>query len=171
MEVAALVAHAPDGTPLYAPRGELLLDAATDELRCHLCGERLRFINPAHLRRAHGLEAADEYRALAGLPPRQALHGPRRAANLRRVMRHRMNTDERIQDGMRIDTRMAQSGALQAEARRVARERDTSEQLAEQLRGDHSALGRARAQAYRQRREGKARELGHGSSSTNVRPS
>jgi hypothetical protein len=50
-----------DGTPIYAPIGEMLQDG--DRVRCHLCGRWLRMVAEQHLIAAHGM-TTDEYREL-----------------------------------------------------------------------------------------------------------
>jgi hypothetical protein len=67
--------RARDGTPLYAPRGELLVDVDEQRVQCHLCGGWYRVLGSAHVPRAHGL-TAEEYRELVGLRPRHALWAP-----------------------------------------------------------------------------------------------
>jgi hypothetical protein len=50
-----------DGTPIYAPIGEMLQDG--DRVRCHLCGRWLRMVAGQHLIVSHGM-TTDEYREL-----------------------------------------------------------------------------------------------------------
>jgi predicted transcriptional regulator len=50
-----------EGTPIYAPIGEMLQDG--DRVRCHLCGRWLRMVAGQHLIAAHGM-TTDEYREL-----------------------------------------------------------------------------------------------------------
>ena len=50
-----------DGTPIYAPIGEMLQDG--DRVRCHLCGRWLRMVAGQHLIAAHEM-TTDEYREL-----------------------------------------------------------------------------------------------------------
>jgi len=58
---AAPVGTLPDGTPYYAPFGELVSDDDTERVRCHLCGRLLRIIGGTHLRVTHGW-TIDQYR-------------------------------------------------------------------------------------------------------------
>jgi Probable Zinc-ribbon domain len=44
----------PDGTPYFAPLGEITYDRDEDRVQCHLCGEWFRTIGGAHLIRRHG---------------------------------------------------------------------------------------------------------------------
>jgi hypothetical protein len=50
-----------DGTPIYAPIGEMLQDG--DRVRCHLCGRWLRTVAGQHLIAAHQM-TTEEYREL-----------------------------------------------------------------------------------------------------------
>ena len=47
-----------DGTPYFAPLGEIPYDADEDRVQCHLCGEWFRAIGGAHLVRRHGWTVA-----------------------------------------------------------------------------------------------------------------
>ena len=85
---SVVVARAPDGTALFAPRGELVVEADGERVICHLCGRAYRDLAASHVYRAHGLDP-DAYRVLAGLSPRHALQSParseRQAARLRGI--------------------------------------------------------------------------------------
>ncbi|MGO9954394.1 MAG: zinc-ribbon domain-containing protein [Solirubrobacteraceae bacterium] len=52
----APVGRLDDGSPYYAPIGELLRDE--DGAMCHLCGRWLRIVGGAHLTKMHGLDVA-----------------------------------------------------------------------------------------------------------------
>ena len=81
------VAELEDGTPLYAPLGELPYDPVDDRVQCHLCGESHRALGP-HLRRHEW--TADEHRLAVGLSPRRPLQAPsvsRRRAAIARALR------------------------------------------------------------------------------------
>src|SRR4051794_33009580 len=96
---SVVVARAPDGTALFAPRGELVIEPDGERVICHLCGRSYRDLAASHVYRAHGLDPdashvyrahgldPDPYRVLAGLSPRRALQSParseRQAARLR----------------------------------------------------------------------------------------
>ena len=43
-----------DGTPYFAPLGEIAYDPDDDRVQCHLCGEWFRTIGGAHLICRHG---------------------------------------------------------------------------------------------------------------------
>ena len=67
-----MVDRASDGTPLFAPRGELAQEVEGSAVQCHLCGRWFRQLASSHLLHAHGLAAAD-YRLLLGLTRRHPL--------------------------------------------------------------------------------------------------
>jgi hypothetical protein len=41
----------PDGTPYFAPLGELPYDPDEDEIQSHLCGDWFRLVGASHVRR------------------------------------------------------------------------------------------------------------------------
>jgi hypothetical protein len=148
-----------DGTPYFAPLGELPYDADEKRVQCHLCGAWYRALAPTHLSRAHGL-TADDYRELVGLRPRHSLwaqdmteaHGAR--------LRARIAAEPRLQAAMATGRALAQRGELQREARSRLAERPVSVERQRQLSEDGARLGSARAASFRQRRENRAIELG-----------
>jgi ROS/MUCR transcriptional regulator protein len=56
-----LVGRLEDGTPYFAPLGQLPWDPDEDRLKCHLCGLWFRFLGSSHLLRTHGWTLA-QYR-------------------------------------------------------------------------------------------------------------
>ena len=56
-----LVGRLEDGTPYFAPLGQLLWDPDEDRVKCHLCGGWFRFLGSSHLLRTHGWTLA-QYR-------------------------------------------------------------------------------------------------------------
>jgi hypothetical protein len=155
----AVLDRAEDGTPLFAPRGELPVEDGGGRVQCHLCGRWFRQLGSSHVLHAHGLTAAD-YRVLAGLRPRHPLQSPDlsalRAARLRRLIA----TDARLINGMAAGMALARTGELQREAERARRARDVSVERERQLAASGAALGSARAASYRERRDRRARALG-----------
>jgi hypothetical protein len=134
-----VVDRALDGTPLYAPRGELLSEIDGSAVQCHLCGRWYRDLASAHVRWIHQLTAS-EYRELVGLRPRHPLQAPARSAAQAELMRHRIATEPQLRTAM-------------AEGVTLERQR--------QLAASGSRLGTARADAFRTRREQRARALGY----------
>jgi rubrerythrin len=60
-----------DGTPYFAPLGEIPYDPDEDRVQCHLCGEWFRTIGGAHMIRRHGWTLAryrDAFALLKGDP-------------------------------------------------------------------------------------------------------
>ena len=49
-----LVGRLEDGTPYFAPLGQLLWDPDEDRVKFHLCGGWYRFLGSSHLLRTHG---------------------------------------------------------------------------------------------------------------------
>ena len=61
-----IIGRLPDGTPNFAPLGEIPYDPDEDRVQCHLCGKWLRMIGSTHLTRRHGWTLA-QYRDVFGL--------------------------------------------------------------------------------------------------------
>src|ERR1700685_363554 len=104
-----------DGTPYYAPIGEIISDGAT--VTCHLCGRSLKSV-AAHLR-AHGWTQA-AYCAAFALERGQPLEGletrKRRAASLA----PRLIFDPAIRSGSAAGRRRAATGELAQDAARAS---------------------------------------------------
>jgi hypothetical protein len=154
-----VVEHAPDGTPLYAPRGLLPAEVDGSAVQCHLCGRWYRDLGSSQLRFAHGLTAAD-YRVLVGLRPRHPLQAPTLSAKRSDLLRARIPSDERLRAGMTLGAVLARDGALQRRAEQARRERGVSLERETQLATGGARLGSARAAAFAARREQRARALG-----------
>jgi ROS/MUCR transcriptional regulator protein len=150
---------APDGTALYAPRGELVVEADGEAVICHVCGRAFRDLSGSHLRHAHRLDAG-AYRLLVGLSPRRALQAPALSARRSDVLRARLARDARLRQGMPVGVKLARSGELHRRAEQTRRQTSVWLERKGQLAADGSRLGRARAERYRARREQRARALG-----------
>ena len=157
---APVVAHGSDGTPLYAPRGELCGEVDGSAVQCHLCGRWYRDLASSHLPHAHGLTAA-EYRVLVGLRPRHPLQAPALSASRSELLSRRLATDERLRAGMAAGAELARAGELQRVAERMLRERPASLERQQQLVAGGSRLGSTRADTFRALREQRAQALGH----------
>jgi len=155
-----VVDRALDGTPLYAPRGELPSEVDGSAVQCHLCGRWYRDLASAHMRWVHQLTAG-EYRELVGLRPRHPLQAPARSAAQAELMRHRIATEPRLRKAMAEGVTLARRGELQALAERALRERPAALERQWQLAASGSRLGTARADAFRARREQRACALGY----------
>jgi len=113
----------PDGTPYYAPIGEVVSDGAT--VTCHLCGRALRSVS-VHLR-SHGWTKAAYCQAF-GLERGQALEGLE-TRKLRAVsFTPRLVFDPAIRAGSAAGRRRAASGELTRDAARAASGRPLPEQ-------------------------------------------
>jgi hypothetical protein len=147
-----------DGTPYFAPLGELPLDEDEQQVQCHLCGEWFRALAP-HLRLRHEWDAAD-YRLAFGLRATRPLQAPERSEQQAARWRTLMREDRRVREGMQKGLALARAGELNE----MGRQRD--QQLGRALerqrtdRRTGQQLGRRRAKRLRAQRERRARELG-----------
>jgi hypothetical protein len=73
-EDAPVVGHLQDGTPYFAPVGELTYDADEDRVRCHLCGGWFRLVAGSHLTRAPGWTSTEYREAFRLLKTRRPGH-------------------------------------------------------------------------------------------------
>jgi len=145
-------------TGLHAPVGALPYDPDEDRVQCHLCGGWFRALAPAHLRRHD--TTADEYRALVGLNPGLPLTVPSLSQLRADQLKQRIDSDERIQAGMKRGRHLARSGELQELAREVAQQRGLRAQGEHTLAESGRQLGHRRAAEFRRRRELRAQSLG-----------
>jgi hypothetical protein len=148
-----------NGTALHAPRGELRYDPVDDRVQCHLCGQWHRKLGP-HLRR-HGL-TADEYRREMGLRPRHPLQTPslsERQAAVARALVAAQHPGVRAAFAAGIER--ARSGELPATGTVVMSRELGRAELANLRSSQGRAMGKRRAEAFRARRERRARELGY----------
>lgn len=70
-ESSGAVGRLADGTPYFAPLGEIPYDAVEDRVQCHLCGKWFRTIGGAHLIHRHGwtiTEYREAFFLLRGAP-------------------------------------------------------------------------------------------------------
>ena len=151
--------RAADGTPLHAPRGELLVDVDEQRVRCHLCGGWYRALSSSHLSRAHGVTAG-AYRELAGLRPRHPLWAPELIEAQSARLRARIPTEPGLRAAMAKAHGLARRGELQREATARLAQRPISLERQRQLALSGARLGAGRAAAYRRRRELRAIALG-----------
>jgi hypothetical protein len=113
----------PDGTPHYAPVGELVAEG--DLVRCHLCGCWRRSVT-AHLR-AHGW-TKDTYCAAFGLERGQSLEGEATRKLRAASFSARLVFETALRDGSARGRARARSGDLARDAAAVARGRPMPEQ-------------------------------------------
>src|SRR5262245_61547426 len=89
-----VVAVLPDGTPCYAPIGEVVVDGPL--VTCHLCGRGLRSV-AAHLA-AHGW-TKERYCEAFGLERSQSLEGPETRKLRAAALTARLVFDPAIREG------------------------------------------------------------------------
>jgi lambda repressor-like predicted transcriptional regulator len=120
---AGVVGKLEDGTPYFAPVGEVEADG--DLVRCHLCGSWRRSVT-AHLR-AHGW-TKDAYCAAFGLERGQSLEGEATRKLRAASFSARLVFDVAVRDGSARGRARARSGELAKDAAVVARGRPVPEQ-------------------------------------------
>lgn len=113
----------PDGTPFYAPIGEVVVDGAL--VTCHLCGRSLRSV-AAHLR-VHGWTKASYCEAF-GLERRQSLEGEETRKLRAAALAARLVFEPAIRRGSAAGRERARAGDLARDAARAARGRRMPEQ-------------------------------------------
>ena len=112
-----------DGTPFYAPIGEVVVDGA--RVTCHLCGRSLRSVS-AHLR-AHGW-TKQAYCAAFGLERGQPLEGPETRKLRSAAFTARLIFEPAVREGSAAGRERARSGDLTRAAATAARGRPVPEQ-------------------------------------------
>jgi ROS/MUCR transcriptional regulator protein len=112
-----------DGTPYYAPIGEIVSDGTT--VTCHLCGRSLKSV-AAHLR-AHGWAKA-AYCEAFGLERGQPLEGQETRKRRAASFAPRLIFDPAIRAGSAAGRRRAAAGELSRDAARASTGRPLPEQ-------------------------------------------
>jgi len=139
-----------DGTPYYAPMGEVVADG--DLVVCHLCGRVLRSV-AAHLR-VHGW-TKQAYCAAFGLERGQALEGAQTRKLRAAAFVPRLVFDPAIREGSAAGRERARTGQLARDAAAAARGRHHPEQRRRKARQARAAIPAdvvARANTERGRR-------------------
>jgi rubrerythrin len=90
-----VVGRLEDGTPYFAPLGELPYDADEDRVQCHLCGRWFRAIAGSHLQGVHGWRE-DDYREAFGLERSHGLVAKGTAERLAESFRRRLATEPQL---------------------------------------------------------------------------
>jgi ROS/MUCR transcriptional regulator protein len=136
-----------DGTPYYAPIGEIVSDGTT--VTCHLCGRLLKSV-AAHLR-AHGWTKA-EYCETFGLERGQPLEGQETRKRRAASFAPRLIFDPAIRAGSAVGRERAAAGELSEDAARASTGRPLPEQRRRKAaRAAAAASSAAAAQANRHR--------------------
>ncbi len=112
-----------DGTPFYAPIGEVIVDGSL--VTCHLCGRSLRSVT-AHLR-VHGW-TKQAYCDAFGLERGQSLEGPATRKLRAAALVSRLVFEPAMRQGSAMGRERARTGDLTQDAARVARGRRMPEQ-------------------------------------------
>ena len=112
-----------DGTPYYAPVGEVVVDGS--RVICHLCGRALRSV-VSHLR-WHGW-TTEQYREAFGLERGQSLEGPATRKLRATHFTARLVFDPAVRDGAAAGRERARTGELARAAAAAARGRPIPEQ-------------------------------------------
>jgi hypothetical protein len=112
-----------DGTPFYAPIGEVVADDS--RVACHLCGRWLRSVT-AHLK-AHGW-SKDAYCEAFGLERGQPLEGAETRKLRAAALATRLVFEPAIRDGSAAGRQRARGGQLTRDAAAAARGRRIPEQ-------------------------------------------
>ena len=113
-----------DGTPCYAPIGEVVIVDGSLVI-CHLCGRQLRSVT-AHLK-AHGW-TKEAYCEAFGLERGQSLEGPQTRKLRAAAFTARLVFDASIRDGSAAGRDRARAGELARDAATAARGRRIPEQ-------------------------------------------
>jgi AraC-like DNA-binding protein len=122
--IRPVVAVLADGTPSYAPIGEVVVVDGT-LVTCHLCGRSLRSVT-AHLR-AHGW-TKDAYCEAFGLERGQSLEGPETRKLRAAAFTARLVFDAAVREGSAAGRDRARAGQLARDAATAARGRPIPEQ-------------------------------------------
>jgi hypothetical protein len=156
-----------DGTPVFHPMGELLVDVDDDKICCGLCGRWFRALG-GHVSAAHGW-SADAYRDAFGLNAQRPLQAPAVSKAQAEQVRRRLQTDERLQAGMRKGVALARSGRLNPLGRQADVERGRALERRRRTVRQGERMGRRRAARLRADRDGRARALGFTDSEDMIR--
>jgi hypothetical protein len=100
---AAPLGKLEDGTPIFAPLGELVYDPELDAVQCHLCGLWFRRINTQHLRRRHSW-TTEEYKRTMGLERHRPLFTPTLSARWAEHARRRLESDPKFRWALEHDS-------------------------------------------------------------------
>jgi hypothetical protein len=122
-----------DGTPYFAPLGEVVVEGSL--VICHLCGRALRSVT-VHLR-GHGW-TKQAYCAAFGLEHGQSLEGPETRKLRAAAFASRLVFDPAVRAGSAAGRQRARSGALARDAAAAATGRRHPEQRRRKARQVHA---------------------------------
>jgi hypothetical protein len=124
-----------DGTPFYAPIGEVVVEDSL--VTCHLCGRALRSVT-AHLR-AHGW-AKEAYCEAFGLERGQSLEGPETRKLRAAALASRLVFEPAVREGSAAGRNRARAGSLTRDAAAAASGRRHPEQRRRKTRRALAAI-------------------------------
>ena len=150
-----------DGTPFFAPLGELQVIDDGERVTCHLCGRALQLLSAEHLRR-HGW-TPQLYRATFGLNRSTALCSPAVVERRRAIGRERYQQNARVRIGLAHGQELARSGRLLEMSHAVQRPGTASLERRLRSGGITAASRAARRAGAAARRLSRVTELGFGS--------
>jgi hypothetical protein len=108
-----------DGTPFFAPLGELQVVDDGDRVICHLCGRAMQLLSAEHLRR-HGW-TPQLYRSTFGLNRSTALCSRTLAERRRLIGLDRYQRNKKVRNGLARGQELARSGVLLEMSHQVQR--------------------------------------------------
>jgi AraC-like DNA-binding protein len=157
-----------DGTPCYAPVGEVVIVGGL--VTCHLCGRGLRSVT-AHLK-AHGW-TKQAYCEAFGLERGQSLEGPETRKRRAAAFTARLVFDRSVREGSAAGRARARAGDLARDAAAAARGRPIPEQrrrkaLQALAAASPAAAARANAERARRRSARMAAAAAHGAGYSDI---
>jgi hypothetical protein len=142
----------------FHPVGELPVDRDDQKVRCGLCGRWFRALG-GHLGPAHGWSADD--RSAFGLTAQRPLQAPAVSHAQAVALKRRVQTDRRLQAGMRKGVALARSGELNRLGRQADTRRGRALERRQRTVQQGARIGQVRAARFRAERDRRARRLGY----------
>lgn len=137
--------YSPDGTGLHAPHGELVVEAGTGRVCCHLCGHWFMSLG-GHLRK-HG-HTAESYRRAMGLCRTRRLVAEYLSRSIAARQTRAYQRSPALRAQLAGGQQLSRTGRL-ARLARTARDATTSPELV-RIRREALAAGRATSAARRE---------------------
>lgn len=147
----APIGFLPDGTPYYAPLGQLPHDAVSDRVQCHICGRWYRGVG-SHAWGSHGW-THDEYVEAFELSLGRPLAAPSVSEKKRAIMKHLYATDSDIRSNLAIGQEMFRDTRTRAQVARPTRDGMQLESLLKARRAIRKAIEVTIERAERRRAE------------------
>lgn len=150
-----------DGTPFFAPLGELQVVDDGERVVCHLCGRALQLLSAEHLRR-HGWTSG-LYREAFGLNRSTGLCSPALASRRRAIGVDRYQQNVRVRGGLAQGQELARSGRLLEMSHAIQRPGSSSLERRRRSAAVTAASRDIRRMSAIERRSGRIAELGFAS--------